>query len=76
MPHNFYSLPATSPNPGRWNRGQAQQVCQQHGAQLDGFWFDHPNNPTTAYVLAKDGDAEAIKSALHATQMTPLYEGS
>lgn len=76
MPHNFFSLPAVTPNPGRVTRGRVHQVCSGHGGKLEGFWLDSPDSPATAYVLVRDGDADAIRADLHATMhLGPLHEG-
>ena len=74
MPHYFITLPADSPNPGRWTREKAEPICSKHKATLDYLWFDSRDAPSVAYMLLKDGDAGGLKQDLHATQVIELYE--
>jgi hypothetical protein len=73
VPHNFISVSPDTPNPGRRRRTDVDAVCRRHGGELEYLWFDHETAPSRAYLLVRDGDAEAIARELQADRTITLF---
>jgi hypothetical protein len=74
VPHNFIRIQANTPNPGRWTRDHVKQVCDKHHGKFEYLWFDDQDNPTTGYVLVKDGDVDGLVADLKAHEVIQLHE--
>lgn len=74
MPHNFIQMPADTPNPGRRTENDVKDICDTHHGEFVRLLFDARRNPTSAYVLVKDGDVDGMLADFHGQQVTQYFE--
>jgi hypothetical protein len=71
MPHNWFSL-EPNPSPKHLRHADVGRICADHGAHLERFWVDDPDNPKKAYALVwHPGDVSALVDELQ----PKLHEG-